>query len=149
MPSAAHITPHADSLIELLVAQCADLEALLSLARQQEAAATGGDFAEIMRLVGERATLGERLEIYHRQVAEVRARVGANAESVLRGETAQRAVKLVTDIQAQDARTRPLLAAARDEASDSLTRLDRTRRTANAYARAPQRAASVACDQRI
>ncbi|MEJ7713932.1 MAG: hypothetical protein WKF84_29825 [Pyrinomonadaceae bacterium] len=48
-------------MISLLTAQCADLEALLSLARQETAAAVKNDFAEVMCLVEERAALGSRL----------------------------------------------------------------------------------------
>ncbi|MGH9902184.1 MAG: flagellar export chaperone FlgN, partial [Pyrinomonadaceae bacterium] len=101
MTHAAQIEPHADSLIELLTAQCADLEQLLALARRETDAAERRDFDEIMRLTNERATLGERLEVFHRQLAELRARMGEGAEAALRGRTAERVTQLAVAVQSQ------------------------------------------------
>lgn len=136
----------ADSLIEILTAQCADLEKLLAEARRQTAAVEGRDFDEVMRIVGERAALGERLEIYHRQIAELRARMGEGFERALSDGSAARASSLVAEIRAQDARTLPLLIAARDEAAGKSLSLRAGQRGTNAYARAERRG-SVACDR--
>lgn len=144
--SAAHIADESDSLIELLVAQCADLEILLSLAGEETAAARRNDFVEVIRVVSERATIGERLESYHRQIAELRGRLGHSAEQDFQSETARCAVRLILDIQKQDARTRPLLLAARSEAAQGLHRLEQTSRSAAAYLREPPHA-PIACDR--
>ena len=148
MTSTAAIESHADSLIEILAAQCADLEALLTLARRETTAAATSDFEEIMAVVGERATVGERLESYHRQIAEIRLRMGEAVEPIIRSETATRAAKLVLDIQTQDACTRPLLMAGRSQATDAISRLEQGRRGTSAYLRDERRGA-IACDQRV
>src|SRR2546428_1987470 len=88
----------ADSLLDLLIGQCADLEALLRLARREEEAVKARNFDELLRVTEERATLGERLEVYHRQIAEMRLRLGEAAAPVLRSEAASRATLLVTGI---------------------------------------------------
>ena len=136
----------AEPLIDLLIAQCADLEALLALARHEAEATETRDFDEVMRIVGSRAALGERLEVYHRQIAEMRARMGEAAESVLRAETSARAAQLITRIQTQDRRTRALLLEARQETANNLRRMERAQRGTSAYLRAAKPPA-VACDQ--
>ncbi len=148
MKHAAAIEAEAESVIEILAAQCADLEALLTLARRETKAAEQCDFEEIMRVVQERATLGERLEIYSRQIGELRLRMGEAAESTLCDQVAARAVKLVVSIQSQDARSRPLLLAQRSEAADALSRLKEGRRGTSAYLRDARREA-IACDQHL
>jgi hypothetical protein len=135
------------SLMELLIAQCADLEALLALARRETDAAERGDFDELMRVVEARATLGERLEVYHRQIAELRQRLGAAGEAALRSAAAAQATTLATEILALDARTRPLLLSTRNQLSEECLRLDQTRRGANAYLREGHRP-PIAYDQR-
>jgi hypothetical protein len=134
--------------MELLVAQCADLETLLTLARRETAAVEQSDFKAIMQIVGERATLGERLEVYHLQIAEMRRRMSDCVELALGSPPATRALELAVDIQTQDTRTHRLLTAAREEAAAALSRLDRGRRSITGYLRDP-RPAAVACDQRI
>lgn len=147
------INHHAVSVLDLLIAQCADLEALLALARQEEQAATHRNFDEVLRVVNERATLGERLEVYHRQIAELRAQLGftepvaatpaGTTQTALVGQT----VALVAAIRATDARTHPLLLAARQELSEEQRRLDKTQRGVNAYLRDGRM--SIACDQHV
>jgi hypothetical protein len=148
MARASSIEPQAESVLEILAAQCADLEDLLDLARRETTAAEQGNFEELMRITSVRATLGERLEVYHRQIAEMRARMGEAGEPAFRSAMAERAVALAVDIQTQDARTRPLLAAHRDEAAAALAHLSQTRRHVSAYLR-DGRSVSVACDQRV
>ena len=138
---------HADSVLDLLIAQCADLEALLALARREAYAAEAKDFDEILRVVEERATLGERLEVYHRQIAEMRLKLGEAAEPALRTSVAKRVTMLATEILAEDAQTRPLLLAARNEVAGKQQRLDRSQRCVNAYLRDSYHA--VACDQHL
>ena len=137
-----------DSVMEILAAQCADLETLLALARRETAAVEQSDFKAIMRIVGERASLGERLEVYHRQIAEMRRRMSDSVERALGSRPATRAAELAVDIQAQDTHTHRLLMAAREEAATALSRLDQGRRSITGYLR-DHRPAAVACDQHI
>ena len=155
MPTNHPINHHAVSVLDLLIAQCSDLEALLALARQEEQAATDRNFDEVLRVVNERATLGERLEVYHRQIAELRDKLGFTettalataptgpTQTVLLGQT----IALVSAIRDTDARTQPLLLAARNELSDEQRRLDKTQRGVNAYLRDGR--VAIACDQHV
>lgn len=142
------LNKESDSIIALLAAQCCDLEALLTLARAEEDAAGRRDFGEIMRVVGERALIGSRLESYHRQLSEMREQMTGASDLALRGAVARKTEALVVDIQAHDARTRPLLAAAREDIAAEALKLDRSKRGASAYLR-PGRNESVACDKRV
>ncbi|HKX31552.1 MAG TPA: hypothetical protein VJ302_27945 [Blastocatellia bacterium] len=137
----------ADSVLDLLIAQCADLESLLALARREAQAAETRNFDEILRVAEERATLGERLEIYHRQIAEMRLRLGELAEPALQTDAAKRTSALAAQIIAEDARTYPLLLAARSELLHEQQQLDRSQRAVNAYLQDAPRL-SVACDRR-
>lgn len=141
-----HIEPQADSLLGLLIGQCDDLEKLLALSRREAEAAGRRDFEEVLRVVGERATLGERLEVYHRQIAELRLRLGERAELVMQTHTVMRAAELAHRILAQDSLTRPLLVAARDEAAERQRHLAHARRGVSAYLQ-DGTATSTACDQ--
>jgi hypothetical protein len=139
-----------EPLLDLLAAQCADLEALLLLARRETRAAEDLNFSEVMRVVEERATLGGRLEVYHRQIAELRTRCGdVSLAPILGGEIARQTLRLAADIQAQDARTRPLLLQAQSETRRELTQLTQNRRGVGAYLRDGATAIPVACDQRV
>ncbi len=151
MPANNPINQQAVSVLDLLIAQCTDLEALLALARQEEQAAATRNFEAVLRVVNERATLGERLEVYHRQIADLRARLGSagtapamvSTQAALLGQT----TALVAAISAADARTQPLLLAARAELSEEQRHLDKTQRGVNAYLRAGRLA--IACDQHV
>lgn len=147
MSKSASTTPQYDSLIDILFAQYGDLEALLQLARRETAAVEQKDFDQVMEVVKERATLGDRLEVYHRQLAEMRARLGEACAPVLENPVVARTVSVISAIKLQDARTRPLLLAARDEAQQQSLRVDQARRNLGAYARSHQPA--LACDERI
>lgn len=146
MLKGAHLAPQADSLMEILSAQCADLEALLGLARLETEAAATGDFAAVMGLVERRVPLVERLEVYHRRIAELRAKLGEGTPGLHGLPLTDRTVRLAAEIQEQDARTRPLLMRAFEETALSLSRLDRGRRGTSAYLR-DGRPESVACDR--
>jgi len=148
MPTRNTVEPHFDSLMEILFAQYSDLEALLGLARREEAAACEKDFDRILEVVTERATLGERLAVYHRQLAELRARLGNDIEPALGNSVVGRTQALVEAIKMQDALTQPKLIAARDEALKQSLRIDQARRNLGAYAQNRQ-PLSIACDERV
>lgn len=141
-----HLTTEADSLLELLIAQCEDLEALLVLSRNETAAVEARDFDEVIRITAERATLGERLEVYHRQVAEMRQRLGAAAETVMQSPTVTKITELVHGILAQDSCTRPRLLALRADVEQQRQHLTRAQRGLTAYLN-EGRMPAVACDQ--
>lgn len=140
------IEAEADSLLDLLIAQCADLEALLQLARRETAVADSGDFEELLRVVSARAELGERLEVYHRQIAEMRERLGETADSALHNETASQAASIINEILMQDEQTGPLLVVARHQVAAAARELEQKRRGVSAYLRDGRRE-SLACDQ--
>jgi flagellar biosynthesis/type III secretory pathway chaperone len=146
MNTASRITAEADSLLGLLIAQCDDLEALLALSRRETAAAEARDFEEIIRLTAARATLGERLEVYHRQIAEMRQQLGAAADSAIQSPVATRIAELVNGVLAQDDKTRPLLMTVRQEAAQERKQLEQTQRSLAAYL-SDGRMPAVACDQ--
>lgn len=140
------ITAEADSLLDLLIAQCKDLEALLALSRGETAAAAARDFEEIIRITVERATLGERLEVYHRQIADLRQRLGTTAESALQSPTATRIAELVNSVQAQDQRAHSLLLEVRGEIDSEWKQMNQAQRGLTAYLN-DGRMPAVACDQ--
>lgn len=146
MNSVTSITTEADSLLDLLIAQCLDLESLLVLSRSEAVAAESRDFEAIIRISQERATLGERLEIYHRQIAEMRQRLGAAAEPTMQGSMAMRVTELVNGILTQDRDTQPLLMAVREEITQERKSLDQTQRGLSAYLN-DGRIPAMACDQ--
>ncbi len=146
MNPVSRITTEADSLLNLLIAQCEDLEALLALSRGETAAAAAHDFDEIIRITAERATLGERLEVYHRQIADVRQRLGAAAESAFQSPTATRIAELVNSVQAQDHQAHSLLLEVRGEIDSESKQLNQVQRGLTAYLN-EGRMPAVACDQ--
>lgn len=138
-----------ETVLEILAAQCADLEVLLALARRETEAVERNDFEEVIQIVAERATLGARLEVYHRQIAEMRKRFGEPMLKTFQGMVANRTAELVTEILTQDMRTNSLLVAEHEKVSTALSCLNRGRRNVYGYLRREGRAASVAYDQTI
>lgn len=141
------ISAQADSLIELLVAQCVDLEELLKLARREATAAEQQDFGSLLDITRDRATLGERLETYHRQISELRSTMDSAAEHVIQSSVAKEAVQLALAIQTEDAKTSTMLATMRVNANDLMNRLDQGRRGSIAYLN-EGRTAGLKCDRR-
>jgi len=142
------VEAHIDSIMEILFAQCTDLEALLALARKEAEAAEREDFQEVLGLVSQRATLGDRLEVYHRQLAELRAGLGEGAAAALSSPVAARTASIITAIKIEDARSLPVLHAARNEALARAVGAANARRNIGAY-RSNDRLIPTACDKRI
>lgn len=126
------INENSDSLIDLLTAQCGDLEKLLALARQETRAAEEKDFEMIMEIVSERELLSRRLETFQQQISELRGKL-TEADELNKTRMSARVVELASQTLAQDATTRKLLTASRLEASNKIMNLSNTRRGANAY----------------
>jgi flagellar biosynthesis/type III secretory pathway chaperone len=141
------ITEQSDSLIDLLVGQCSDLESLLKLARQEATAAENDDFDGLLRIVSERATLGERLESYHRQIADLRRSMGASAEGVIKSNLAEESVRLALAIQGQDSNNKQLLRATHAKQQEAIVRLENGRRSSVAYL-SEGRLGGLNCDRR-
>lgn len=133
MSNSEKIFDQSDSLIGLLTAQCADLEQLLGLARQETAAAEQADFEEIMRIVTERDRIGHRLETFQQQISELRGVLGAHDAHRHHREITERTVEIANLTIAQDGQTRRLLTAARDDAALELQKTERSSRGTNAY----------------
>lgn len=146
MLSKKSVADNSDSLAGILAAQCADLELLLVLARREEAATRDEDFAAVAGIVGERAAVGERLEVYHRQVVELRERLGETADAELRGRAARRAVELVGQIRERDSRSRGALESALVSFRGRIARVGAGQAGLSAYLRDPRIAGS--CDRR-
>lgn len=126
------INEKSDSLIDLLTAQCGDLEKLLALARQETRAAEEKDFEKIMEIVSERELLSRRLETFQHQIAELRSKL-TEADELYQTKVSARVVELASETLAQDATTRKLLTASRNEAAEKMKNFSVTKRGANAY----------------
>lgn len=133
--------------MDLLIGQCADLEGLLALARRETIAAEQHDFDELVIVAQDRASLGERLESYHRQIAELRAKIGGAAEPVLDNPVVNETVRLAVEIQALDARTKTMLATTRTDTRNAIATLEQGRRNFVAYLQSDARG-GYKCDRR-
>lgn len=121
------------TLIDLLVDQCSDLESLLTLARRETTAAESGDFDSVLDVARERASLGERLEVYSRQISELRNKLGQDNHHLSEHTLAKQAVQLLLNIRSQDNETTSLLLAARTRIGESIAQLDQRHRNSIAY----------------
>jgi len=124
---------NSDSLIGLLAAQCADLETLFDLAQRETEAAGQKDFESILDIVTERASIGEKLETYQRQIAELRRFLAAAESAYESSSLTARINKLAEQTLAQDAKTKLLLSETRDETSLELKNLAIAKRGVSVY----------------
>lgn len=138
MISTETINEKSDSLIELLTAQCGDLEKLLALARQETSAAQSEDFEKIMEIVSEREKISRRLETFQRQISELRGTLTDGAE-VFKSGVSARVIELAEQTLAQDLTTKKLLTAYRAGKSMQIANLSSSQRGANAYLREEKR----------
>ena len=127
------IEKSSDSIIGLLAAQCVDLEKLLTLAREETIAAEQSNFAKIIEIVSERAELARRLETVQQQISHLRETLGTHPTGSASDGVTARVLEIANLTLVQDQKTKLLLTAARDEASDSLHNLDKSQRGTNAY----------------
>lgn len=133
MTTSDKVKENSDSLIELLGAQCSDLEQLRSLAREETIAAQEGKFLKIWDIVSERAAIGKRLETYHRQISELRGNLEAAGENVSQFDITNRVIELANSTLVQDQKTRTLLSASRDHAAEGLKTLGKGQAGSSAY----------------
>jgi hypothetical protein len=147
MPGKGSVEPTIYSFMDILFSPCDDLEVLLRLARREAVAAEQKNFGQILEVVQQRATLGDRLEIYHRQLSEFRSHLGDAMEPALHSSAAAEAAALATAIKLEDARSLPLLLAARSDALQKSLRAADTRRNLGVYAQRRQPEA-MACDRK-
>ena len=144
------IKENADSLIDLLTAQCSDLEKLLALARAEAQAAEQKDFERIMLVVEERARLSERLEVFGRQIAELRSRLGEGAaNTALQNPIALHTAEVMTQILKYDSRSNLLLKGARAETGEEIAKLSTGQRRVVAYSREELMGKGYACDRKL
>ncbi len=133
--------------MDLLIAQCSDLESLLALARRETIAAEESDFSELMTVAEDRVALGERLQNYHLQIAELRALLGRSVEPLFQSPVAEETVRLAVEIQALDARTTTKLTTTQAETRAAIAGLDQGRRNFVAYLQSDTRASGFNCDR--
>lgn len=131
MNSSKKIMEKSDSLIKLLTDQCADLEKLLALARQEKFAAESGEFEEVFNIVSERMKVSNRLELFQRQISELRDYLGGGDAAKL----TTRIVEIANLTMEQDKQTKLLLASARENTAVELTNLEKSQRGTKAYLR--------------
>ncbi len=135
MVSSNKLADSSDSLIELLAAQCVDLEKLLALAREETAAAQERKFLKIWDIVSERTAIGKRLETFHRQISELRSHLESKGENLTQYDITNRVIELANLTLLQDQQTRLLLTESRTELSASLINLEKSHHGTNAYLR--------------
>lgn len=142
MNSNPNLAKNSDSLAELLAAQCADLEKLLSLAKEETIAAKEGRFTRIWDIVSERSLIGERMETFHRQIAELRTNLEGQGGDPSKYDITERVIELANLTLLQDQQTRALLAESREQTAAEIRELDRSHVGTNAYLRQPTRGLS-------
>lgn len=135
MNNSDNLRENSDSLIGLLTAQCADLEKLLSLAREETLAAQEGKFFKILDIVSERAEITQKLETFQQQISELRGALNSANENSLQNNMVNRTIELASLTIAQDNQTKLLLAASREDTAEQLRNLDRSHQNSNAYLR--------------
>jgi hypothetical protein len=133
---------NSDSLIGLLAGQCADLEVLFDLAQRETEAAGQKDFEMVFNIVTERARIGEKLETYQRQIAELRGFLAGSENAYESSSLTARINKLAEQTLAQDAQTKLLLTGAREETALELRNLATGKRSVNVYLREMQKGLS-------
>ncbi len=133
---------NSDSLIGLLAAQCLDLEVLLNLAQRETVAAERRDFESVLNIVTERASIGQKLETYQRQIAELRGFLGRSETALDNTPIAARIIELTEQTLAQDRKTRLLLTSAREETSVELRNLAAGKRSVSVYMQEAQKGLS-------
>ena len=133
MASFDNLAKNSDSLMDLLGAQCSDLEKLLALAREETAAAQEGKFLKIWDIVSERTAIGKRLETFQQQIGELRGHLESIGESVSKYDITERVIELSNMTLMQDQQTRQLLTASREDTLKQLNALGRSTQRTNAY----------------
>ncbi len=135
MNNSANLKESSDSLIGLLTSQCADLEKLLNLAREETLAAREGKFFKILDIVSERAEITRKLETFQQQISELRGCLDSTNENAVQRNAVSRVVELANMTIVQDNHTKLLLGASRDEAAEALQNLEKSHHGTNAYLR--------------
>ena len=129
------LNDNSDSLIGLLTSQCADLEKLLSLAREETQAAQQGKFFKFLDIVSERAEITKKLETFQQQISELRGCLDSTNENAVQRNAVNRVVELANLSIVQDNLTKRLLTASREETAESLKNVEKAHHGTNAYLR--------------
>jgi hypothetical protein len=135
MKDSDNLKDNSNSLIGLLTAQCADLEKLLRLAREETLAAQQGKFFKILDIVSERAEITQKLETFQQQISELRGCLNSTNQNDVQKNAVNRVIELSNLTIAQDNQTKLLLSASREEAAESLKSLEKSQHNTNAYLR--------------
>ena len=142
MAASINLVNNSDTLVELLAAQCADLENLLALAREETIAAREGRFTRIWDIVSERGKIGRRLETFHQQIAELRSSLEAQGDNPMKYDITGRVIELANLTLIQDQETRLLLSETKEKTAEELRELGKGQAGTNAYLRQPTRGLS-------
>jgi hypothetical protein len=135
MPTSNTLLKNSDTLVELLAAQCTELEKLLALAREETEAAQHGRFLKVWDIVSERAAVGKRLETFQQQITELRGTLEGEGHKISQHDITDRVIELVNLTLVQDQETRHLLNASREQAAAEIKNLDRSHQRTGAYLR--------------
>jgi flagellar biosynthesis/type III secretory pathway chaperone len=133
MQNSDKIIAKSDRLIDILTAQCTDLEALLALARSETAAAERKDFEEIMEIVTKRSEISQRFETFQQQIGELRGFLGNHSEGDKYNDVTNRVIEIANQTIIQDRKTDLLLNQARESAAKGLQNSQKQFRCTNAY----------------
>ena len=129
MLNSEKIEQDSDSLIDLLSAQCIDLEKLLNLAREETLAVKHGNFGKIIDIVSERDEIGKRLETFQQQISELRSGLEKSAHE----DITTKIIETTNLTLAQDRETKLLLESAKEETALEMRNLGRYEKGMNAY----------------
>lgn len=146
MNDSENLKNNSDSLISLLTAQCADLEKLLALAREETLAAQQGKFFKILDIVSERAEITQKLETFQQQISELRGCLDFVSSNTIQSNAINRIVELSNLTIAQDNQTKLLLTTSRNESADAVKNLERSNHGANAYLKTGQKGLAYSRD---
>jgi septation ring formation regulator EzrA len=136
------ILKNSESIVDILSAQCEDLESLLSLARQETEAVKKGDFLSLVDIVSERARIGERLETFQRQTVDLKQCIEG---SPMARSLASRVVEVARLTIEQDRSTTERLSKQNSAASEQISRIGKGKTSIARYMQTDGK--GLVCDQ--
>jgi hypothetical protein len=136
------VLKNSQSIVDLLSAQCEDLESLLALAREEAEAVKKGDFLSLVDIVSDRARIGERLEVFQRQTIDLKQCLAGEVEA---RKLAERIIEVARLTVEQDRSVNEGLAKAQKEASDQINQIGKGKTSITRYMQLDGK--GLVCDQ--
>jgi len=124
------VLKNSESVVDILSAQCEDLESLLVLAREEAEAVKKNDFLSLVDIVSERARIGERLETFQRQTTELKHCLTGDAQFK---SIADRVIEVARLTIEQDKATAAELADFQADASEQIGQLGKGKKSIGKY----------------